>query len=93
MNNKERIACVLEGLSGVAEREGRAERAARLLGAAAALREELGTPLSPIVQADHDHALNAARAALGEEAFEAAWTEGSEMTFEEAIAYALGDDG
>ena len=83
----------MEGLARVAAVQGRPERAARLLGASAALREELGTPLSPIVQADHDHALNAARAALGGEAFEAAWTEGSEMTFEEAIAYTLGDDG
>ncbi len=88
----EAFAC-MEGLARVAAVQGRPERAARLLGASAALREELGTPLSPIVQADHDHALNAARAALGEEAFEAAWTKGSEMTFEEAIAYALSDDG
>jgi hypothetical protein len=50
----------LEGLARVAAMRGRPERAARLLGASAALREELGTPLSSIIRADHDHASNAA---------------------------------
>ena len=72
--------------------QGRPERAARLLGASAALREEIGAPLSPITQADHDHAVNASREALGEDAFAAAWAEGSAMTLEEAIADVVGDD-
>jgi predicted ATPase/transcriptional regulator with XRE-family HTH domain len=81
----------LEGLARVAAMRGRPGRAARLLGASAALREELGTPLSSIIRADHDHASNAAREALGEEAFEAAWAEGHAMPLEEAIADALDD--
>jgi tetratricopeptide (TPR) repeat protein len=82
----------LEGMARVAAVQGRAERAARLLGASAALREEMGAPLSPIARADHDHAVNAARAALGEDTLAATGAEGHAMSFEEAIAHALSDD-
>jgi hypothetical protein len=52
----------------------------------------MGTPLSPIIRADHGHASNAARAALGEDAFTTAWAVGHAMSLEEAIADALGDE-
>ena len=84
----ETVAC-MEGLARVSVMRGDPVKAARLLGASAALRDEVGTPLSPIIQADHDHTTNAARKALGVEAFEAAWAVGHAMPFEEAIAYAL----
>jgi len=87
----ETVAC-LEGLARVAAMQGRPERAARLLGASAALRDEMGTPLSPIVRADHDHASNTVHEALGEDAFEAAWAVGQAMSLEEAITYALSED-
>ena len=80
----------LEGLARVAAMQGRPERAARLLGASAALRDEMGAPLAPASRADHDHAANAARAALGEDAFAAAWAVGQAMSLEEAITDALG---
>ena len=85
----ETVAC-LEGLARVAAMQGRPGRAARLLGASAALREEMGTPLTPINRADHTHASETAREALGKETFEAAWSEGHEMPFEESITIALG---
>ena len=81
-------AC-LEGLARVAAMQGRPERAARLLGASAALREETGTPLSPLVRTDHDHASRAALEALGEQTFGATWEEGYSMPIEESIAEAL----
>ena len=84
----EGVAC-LEGLARVAAMQGRSERAARLLGASAARSEELGISLSPIVQADHDHAVNAARAALGEDAFTTAWAAGHAESLEEAITDVL----
>jgi hypothetical protein len=87
----ETVAC-LEGLARVAAMQGQPERAARLLGASAALRQEMGTPLQAIIQADHDHAENAACAALGDDALGAAWSEGNAMSFEEALANALEDD-
>jgi hypothetical protein len=84
----EGVAC-LEGLARVAAMQGRSERAAQLLGASAARSEELGISLSPIVQADHDHAVNAARAALGEDAFTTAWAAGHAESLEEAITDVL----
>ena len=87
----EGVAC-LEGLARVAAVRGRPERAARLLGASAARRDERGISLSPFIQADHDHAAKAAREALGEEAFSAAWDEGHAMPLEESIVDALEAD-
>jgi predicted ATPase/DNA-binding XRE family transcriptional regulator len=88
----EGVAC-LEGLARVAAMQGRPERAARLLGTAAARREEMSTSLSPISRADHGHAVEAAREALGEEAFAAAWAVGHAMPLDGAIADAVGNEG
>jgi predicted ATPase/DNA-binding XRE family transcriptional regulator len=82
----------LEGVARVAAMQGRPERAARLLGASAALRDEMGAPLVPASRTDHDHAANAARVALGEDAFAAARAVGHAMSLEEAITDALRDE-
>jgi predicted ATPase/transcriptional regulator with XRE-family HTH domain len=84
----ETTAC-LEGLARVAAMQAQPERAAWLLGAAAALRDETGTPLTPIARTDYDHASEAAREALGDAAFDAAWTTGNETPFEASIVAAL----
>jgi hypothetical protein len=82
-------ASCLEGLARVAAMQDRPERAAWLLGASAALRDEMGTPPTPIARADHDQASEAALEALGEAAFETAWTTGNETPFEASITAAL----
>jgi predicted ATPase len=82
----------LDGVARVAAMQGRPERAARHLGASAALRDDMGAPLAPTSRADHDHAANAARAALGEDAFAAAWAVGHAMSLEEAITDALDNE-
>jgi predicted ATPase/DNA-binding XRE family transcriptional regulator len=84
----ETAAC-LEGLARVSAMQDQPERAALLLGASAALRDETGTPLTPIARADHDHASEAAQEVLGEVAFETAWTTGNETPFEVSITTAL----
>jgi predicted ATPase/DNA-binding XRE family transcriptional regulator len=83
----------LEGLARVEALQGRPQRSARLLGASAAQREEIGTPLTPITRADYDHAANAARAELGEEAFEVAWAGGHVTPLDIIISEAIGQDG
>jgi non-specific serine/threonine protein kinase len=65
------------------------ERAVRLFGAAAALREAISAPLEPYQRADHNREVAAARAAIGDAAFDAAWSEGAAMPQEQAISYAL----
>jgi predicted ATPase/DNA-binding SARP family transcriptional activator/uncharacterized protein HemY len=68
-------------------------RAARLLGAAQALRETIGVPLRSREHAVYGRAVSRARELLGEEAFAAAWLEGQTMTLEQAIADARRETG
>jgi predicted ATPase/class 3 adenylate cyclase len=79
----------LEGLGELARATGRPARAIRLWGATSAVRERIGAPLTPEEHADQERLLAAARAALGEEAFAAAWAAGRAMPLEQAIAAAL----
>jgi hypothetical protein len=82
----------LEGLACSAGIRGEGERAARLFGASEALREAIGYR-----QVFGEHALRepylmAARTSIAGEVWEMAWKEGREMTFEEAVSYALRED-
>jgi hypothetical protein len=79
-------------LAAVACAQGQPERGAHLLGAVAALRAGLGLPVPPSERAAQEHAVAAAHAALGEDAFAAAWAKGQSMSLEHAIAYALGEE-
>jgi tetratricopeptide (TPR) repeat protein len=86
------IANRLEGLAKVAGMQGQLVRAARLFGAAQALRDQLRTPQIPVEQADYDRNLDAVRAGLGEEPFSVAWAEGQGMLmqdFERVVEYAM----
>ena len=87
------VASSLEGVAGTV-RSSKPERAARLLGAVAALREALGAPVPASEREDHDHSVAATRTALGETAFAAAWAAGRALPVEEAVneALALADE-
>jgi DNA-binding CsgD family transcriptional regulator len=78
----------LEGLAAVAAACQQSERAARLLGAAEALRERLGAVLGPGQLLEVERTTAAARAALDEAAFAAAWAEGRRLSPEAARAEA-----
>ena len=94
LGDKESIAYALEGFAGVAASQGRAERAARLWGAAEALREATGNPRPPSSGAtyyEQDVALP--RDELGEVSFLEVWSEGRATPLEQIIAYALEGDG
>jgi non-specific serine/threonine protein kinase len=90
LGNRSGIALILTSMAYTARSQGDAERTARLLGAVEVLREALNAPLSPADRADYDHNVAAARAALGEETFAAAWAQGRSSPLEQVIAYALG---
>jgi hypothetical protein len=72
--------------------DGNAARGARLFGAAVALGSNLRNEMDPGELADLDASIAAARAALGNEAFERAWAEGKAMTLDQAMTYALADE-
>jgi predicted ATPase/class 3 adenylate cyclase len=79
----------LESMAGVHAVQGDPTRAARLLGAADALRKAIAAPIGGGEKTDHDMLVAAARAALDEAAFNAAWNEGAILTPEQAIELAL----
>ena len=63
---------------------GEPERAARLYGAAASLRDRLRAPAGPADRGAQDRIRAEVRAALGEQRFAAAWSEGGAMSLSEA---------
>lgn len=89
LGDKVGIAECLEGLA----RTAGPERAVRLLAAAEAIRRALASSRRPADQRDFDGLLAAARSALGEPAFRAAWTTGDAMTPEQAADEALSTAG
>ncbi|MFF1505831.1 BTAD domain-containing putative transcriptional regulator [Streptomyces sp. NPDC058326] len=82
------VALALEGLASAHAPAGRAGGAALLLGAAAALRASTGAPLPPAERADVDRAEETARTALGATGFTTAFTHGTTLTPEAAVAAA-----
>jgi predicted ATPase/DNA-binding SARP family transcriptional activator/DNA-binding CsgD family transcriptional regulator len=82
----------LESFAALAGAQGDGTRAARLYGAAEALRETIGAPLPPVDRPDYDRSVAAARSRLDEAAFAAAWAEGRAMPLETAVEYALADE-
>jgi non-specific serine/threonine protein kinase len=86
------IAECLDGLAAVAaqgDRQQDARRAARLLGAADALRAEIGAPLAPGEQPRRAAVARSASARLGRKPFAAAWETGKALGLDRAIAEAL----
>lgn len=94
LKDKVGIVYGLLGMAAGAALRGQPARAARLWGAAEALREAIDHPPLPLEKAHYDYEgyLAAARAGLEEAAFEAAWSEGRAMSPERAIEYALNAD-
>jgi predicted ATPase len=76
-------------LLGVAWAESGSPAAARLLGAAEALRESLGGALEGVELALHERGLAALAAGSGSAAAEAAWAAGRTLTADEAVVLAL----
>ena len=86
LRDRWRMASLLEDLAAVAMRDGNAARTARLLGAAAAIREAIGTVVAPAERAQHNATIEGARAALGAEEFGAARQRGQLATAEDLRA-------
>ena len=78
----------LECLAALAGDGGSAREAARVFGAAHAIRQRIGEVRFKIYDAGYEASVTALRDALGEQDFDAAWAEGAALSTEEAIAYA-----
>lgn len=92
MGERATVALSLEGIAGVAGARQQPERGARLLGAAAALREAMNYPVEPMDRPVHEHCVAAIRAGLSKEGFAKAFAQGWAMSLEQAVAYALADE-
>src|SRR5262249_47476434 len=91
IGDKLRVVRGLDGLATVASVRGDAVHAARLLGAAAAVRAALAAVLHPMDRPAIEQTVTALRAALGAEAFAAASAAGGALSFDQAIYEALGE--
>jgi predicted ATPase/class 3 adenylate cyclase len=87
--SREGVAMCLPELGSIMGLSGRPVQAARLWGAAEALRRAIGWGSVTPANATYERAIATVRAELGDEAFVAARAEGLALTMEQAIAEAL----
>src|SRR5260370_29447450 len=79
----------LEGFADLASAAGRPRRAARLFGAAEALREMTGAPLEEADRAGHERQVGVIRKRLGVQTLTNEWTAGRSTSPEDAARFAL----
>jgi predicted ATPase/DNA-binding SARP family transcriptional activator len=95
LGTKGRIAGSLEGLARLSALEHAVHDdeevllAARLCGAAEALRDAVGAPLAPVDRAVYDQMVTALRAAIGKEQCAAAMAKGRAMPLDEILSQAI----
>ncbi len=89
LGDEDAVAECLDSLAGAAGMRGEGARAARLLSAASAAREIVGTPIRPVERERYERFVALSRHGLGDEAWQAAWEAGRAMSLEEAAEYAL----
>jgi hypothetical protein len=90
------VAHQLESFAIIAIRREQPIRAARLFGAAEALRGRIDIPMTGYEREEYERQVADLRAGMDGKTFEAAWAEGRNLTMEEAIQIALapaGEDG
>lgn len=86
------IVDVLSDLAALAVREGRFERAARMMGATDALRRSINAPAATYEEAVVTDTMEACRRELGGDRLEELWNQGLQVELEDVMAYALEAD-
>jgi hypothetical protein len=89
LGHRAAVAHQLESLAFIAIAQGQLERAARLLGAAEALREKINIQMSPAEQVEYGAQVAKLRLALDASRCTSLWNEGSKMTMDQAIQFAV----
>jgi tetratricopeptide (TPR) repeat protein len=85
---KEGIVSLIESFASLALLRSQSERAARLYGAAEAIRQVISTPMDPAGRILYDRDMNILHSQLEESAFTKAWVDGQTMPLEQAVEYA-----
>jgi hypothetical protein len=85
------VANQLEFFAFIAIAHKQDERAARLLGAAEALREKIKIQMSPFERIEYDKQVSDLRGRMPEKAFSTWWAEGRRMPMEQAVTFATTD--
>ncbi|MCC6165962.1 MAG: hypothetical protein IT329_01930 [Caldilineaceae bacterium] len=86
------VAHLLECFAFLARAQDQPIRAARLLGAAGALREVIGASMDSIERTEYDREVTALHAQMDAETAAVHWTQGQAMALEQAVEYALAAD-
>ncbi len=81
-------ANVVECFAMIAVKQGRAQRAAALFGAAEAVRKEIGADMTPLERMEYMASVGTLRGMLDPEALGAAWADGGRKDLDRAIAFA-----
>ena len=92
LDHKRGIARLLECFASSAAAQSKPERALRLAGAAAALRQNIGAPLTAAEQNKLENGLEPARQSISIAAGSAEWLEGWALPIEKALEEALAPD-
>jgi predicted ATPase/DNA-binding NarL/FixJ family response regulator len=87
MGHRPDVAAALDALASLADRAGSEAEAVRLVAAAHALRTSLGIVALPTDAAVIQATLDRLRAAVGDDAFDTYWAEGSALSMEAAVEY------
>ena len=88
VGDKEDVIWCLLGLAAVAARHGDHQRATFVLAGASSLLQDIGATMKPFELGLHERTLASLRAAQSDEAFDAAWAEGSSSTHVSLIEHA-----
>ncbi len=86
LRDRWRMSSVLEDLAAIALAQDNVPQAARLLGAAEAMREAIGTVIAPCERLQHNQTTKMVRTSLGDEAFDAALRQGQLASMDELTA-------
>ena len=85
LGHRAAIAHQLECFAFIAKAQEQPERAAKLFGAAEALREKINIAMMPQERIEYEREVTDLRAGMDESVFNSAWAQGRAMTMEEAI--------
>ena len=89
LGQKEYTILFIERIAIIIKETRHPERATRLLSASESLFKAIGVARPPVDKVDFEACLETMRSQLGEAAFATAWSEGSNLSFEQVVAYAL----